>query len=408
MGILHKLERGVGDPKAAPPAASAAVAGVGDPTAQPDGLRLIDIIDRLYDGREIFFHCIRTAADVMTREIKCLTLDDKLGDALRLFKESRVRHALVVEDVEPPKGEDAPLRRILIGVVSQRDVARILSPGAGTLVQADSDDAVLKQPLGQLVTRNPVTIEPGTAFLPVVKLLVDHKIDCLPVTVGPEKEKEPVGILTSHDVIKCFVRMETLRRMRDTKPRGVRLIDLMRGGQPNQPTELLLESVMGRVGDLMQTDVVTLTIASTICDAVGKMQEHRIRHLPVLDEQGKVKGILSDRDILAYLPPKSPGKEQAGGKFRESLLRIDAEDEETAKALAERVSVVMTGSPTVVNPDTPLLQVASLLADRRFGSVPAVAASNGGVVGILTTTDLLNALLALGRIACPAAATTTE
>ena len=113
----------------------------------------------------------------------------------------------------------------------------------------------------------------------------------------------------------------------------------------------------------------TIAIGHHVAAAWALMQQHRIRHLPVLDGD-KVVGVLSDRDL----------------RMLQSLRGVDPSD--------ITVRETMQPTPYVVGPDTPLGEVAHTMAVRRIGS--AVVMEAGEVVGIFTTTD---ALLVLDAIA---------
>ena len=99
--------------------------------------------------------------------------------------------------------------------------------------------------------------------------------------------------------------------------------------------------------------------------AEAMLHDHRIRHLPVL-EGGRLVGVLSDRDLALVdgLRDVVPG-----------TLTVDD---------------AMTGEVYVVGPDSPLSEVASLMAERALGS--AVVQEDGRVVGVFTTVDALRAL----------------
>ena len=393
----------VGDTKAVVPGANLQTDAL--PSTRGEQ-RLVDIIDRLYEGKEVFFQYVRTVADVMTTDVKTLTLDNKVADGLAFLTEHRVRHIPIVEMVEeemPEKGETKPTKRVLIGIVTQRDLVRLISPGVGTLIQTDRDEKTMMKPLGTVVTRNPRTAMPSTPLFDAVQLMMEEKFDCLPVVMGSDKEL--VGLLTSTDIIKCFLRMEVLRKARKAKPLAPRLIDFIRKQDMNQPTELLMEAMMGRVADIMQEAVVWVTVEDTLGKAVNLMQEHSFRHLPVVDGQGGISGILSDRDILRYLP--APASEQRGRrrqngnpqpKFREDLFQIDPNDKATAKVLCEKITVAMTENPVTVDPTTPLAKVAELFCSHQLGAVPVVATNESGIIGIVTQTDILAAILTLGRL----------
>ena len=103
----------------------------------------------------------------------------------------------------------------------------------------------------------------------------------------------------------------------------------------------------------------------TIDVAHKMMQEHRIRHLPVLS-QGQISGVISDRDIKLAL----------------SLRGV-----ESSKTTIEEIS---TGDVVIVKSDAKLDDVVKTMADKKVGSVLVV--DNHKLVGIFTTIDALMAL----------------
>jgi len=104
------------------------------------------------------------------------------------------------------------------------------------------------------------------------------------------------------------------------------------------------------------------------------MAERRIRHVPVVSDDGLV-GIISDRDIQEALPsPADPG---GATEFAAALDRITAWE-------------VMTEQVITVTPQTPLAEAAQLLAKRKIGCLPVM--ERGRLVGIVTETDMLQAL----------------
>lgn len=95
------------------------------------------------------------------------------------------------------------------------------------------------------------------------------------------------------------------------------------------------------------------------------MREHEIRHLPVLDD-GKLVGILSDRDVLLY----------------ERLSGADPE---------AKVEDAMTEEVFAVTSDQLVEDVADKMADHKYGSI-VITDRHGVVEGILTTVDAVQAL----------------
>lgn len=105
----------------------------------------------------------------------------------------------------------------------------------------------------------------------------------------------------------------------------------------------------------------TLTAARTIMRAEG------FRHLPVVETK-RVLGVITDRDV------------------RQRAAHLDDALVETA----------MTADPVTVSPDTTIEEAASVMLVKRIGCLPVV--QNGGLVGIITTTDLLRALLDIALV----------
>jgi CBS domain-containing protein/RNA polymerase-binding transcription factor DksA len=132
-----------------------------------------------------------------------------------------------------------------------------------------------------------------------------------------------------------------------------------------------------RVKEWMATDPVTIEPQASAHEALSRMAEHGIRHLPVLDALGRLTGILSIDDLRAALP-------------LETAAGIAPKAESRVQHGAGTVGELMTFMPECTTPDTPLAEAADRMAELRIGCLPVVEGS--GLVGILTETDALRAL----------------
>lgn len=110
-------------------------------------------------------------------------------------------------------------------------------------------------------------------------------------------------------------------------------------------------------------EIVSIAPGAELDEAVQKMQQFGIRHLPVLDGT-RLVGIVSDRDLA----------------FIESLLPYKW----TTIAVAE----AMTPEPYTARADTPVAQVAQTMAQNKYGCAVILDAA-GGVCGVFTTIDAL-------------------
>lgn len=130
------------------------------------------------------------------------------------------------------------------------------------------------------------------------------------------------------------------------------------------------------VADWMTCAVVTVRPEATVAEAGALLRTHGIRHLPVVDEAGRVVGIVTDRDLrqLAFAPHV-----------------FDQLGWQAAGLQAMPVREVMTWGVVSLQATSDLRSAARLMHERRLGALPVVDAG-GRLVGILTEDDLLRAL----------------
>lgn len=116
------------------------------------------------------------------------------------------------------------------------------------------------------------------------------------------------------------------------------------------------------VEELMSTALVTARADDLIADVDLEMKMADIRHIPVVDDRGRLIGIVSQRDVLR--------------------ARVHAE----TKAIPIRS--LMTRNVRTIAPDALALEAVDILLDHKIGCVPVVA-EDGRLIGIVTETDFL-------------------
>ena len=121
-----------------------------------------------------------------------------------------------------------------------------------------------------------------------------------------------------------------------------------------------------KVRDVMKSPVRTIERSGTIGDALQKMRNHAIRHLPVLDDQHLV-GIISLRDLSN---PGLPGRWH-----------------QTPWLSGTPVEWVMKSPVITLSASAPLSEAASLMRGRRINCIPILEGDR--LVGIITASDLL-------------------
>ena len=132
------------------------------------------------------------------------------------------------------------------------------------------------------------------------------------------------------------------------------------------------------VRERMSTKPVTITADVPITEALRIMRQNQVRRLPVLDANGALVGIVSEKDLL-YASP-SPATSLSIYEMHDMLSRL-------------RVTELMTANPVTVTPDTLLEEAALIMADSKIGGLPVV--KNGDLVGIITETDIFKVFLEL-------------
>ncbi|HEY7654965.1 MAG TPA: CBS domain-containing protein [Methylomirabilota bacterium] len=141
-----------------------------------------------------------------------------------------------------------------------------------------------------------------------------------------------------------------------------------------------------QVRELMSRDVVTIGPAESCLDAVVRMQRARARHLPVVNREGLLVGIITDRDLRHHL--FTPRMFQALGS---TLVDV----------LLDRVHVaeIMSTDLVTTAPDASLTDAAATMRKEKVGSLPVL--ENGRVVGILTETDVLRHIVRADAACAP-------
>ncbi len=127
-----------------------------------------------------------SVGDVMTRDVKTLDRNDHIAMADELMKVGRFRHVVVLD-------ED----KLVAGVISQRDIfygALAWTIGQG---RAAHDRALEAYPVKDVMRTDVVTVDPAVPLADAARLLIEHKIGCLPVVEG----ENLVGILTEGDFL---------------------------------------------------------------------------------------------------------------------------------------------------------------------------------------------------------------
>jgi CBS domain-containing membrane protein len=255
----------------------------------------------------------------MTTDVVTVTAGQSLPLVEDLMKQGRFRHLPVVNT----GGQ-------LVGLVTHRDLlaAKLTVLDGRSDDERSSDELVV--PIAQVMQTEVWTIGPLAPALSAARTLSDHRFGCLPVV----EEGRLVGIVTEADFLEL-------------------LTDSLELGDPAIVT----------VEQAMTASPIVAKVTDTLGDARALMDEHGIRHLPILGEDDAPVGILSDRELRV-------AEAIGGGRLRAANLAL---------------SLLGTNDPYVVEPESALGPVLLDMAAQQIGS--ALVAKAGHLVGIVTATD---------------------
>jgi acetoin utilization protein AcuB len=263
----------------------------------------------------------------MTRRLATIGPHTDLVFAYSLMMWSNVRHLPVIDEGK------------LVGILSDRDLLEKLADAGSkpdpTAITAD-------------VMTTPVeTAHPDDDLGEAAARMAVKRIDCLPVV----EDGRTVGIVTTTDVLA---------------ERGQLFF---KGGKVDVPS----------VATVMRTKVEVARADDDLLDAASTMFSDDLRHLPVVDGDGRVVGILSDRDLRS-----------AVGDPVEVLRG------EEPQPRGPTVGDAMVPNPVTTRAETSIADLASCFLDERVGAVPVVD-EHDRLVGIASYIDLLRHVIASRR-----------
>ncbi len=213
----------------------------------------------------------------------------------------------------------------VVGVVSDRD----LLESTGWMWNEEKGKApVIVEDV--LMSTEPMTVEPGDSVAHLARKLIEWGVGCAPVV----EDGRLRGIATEIDVLRAFVEGCDSGKLKPA----------------TRPT----------VERTMVVEVLTLEAEATAAEARNVMAGNNVRHLPVVDEL-KVLGMVSDRDLRGVLGKALPG--------------------------TTPVREFMSTDVRSVAPEDDLIRAARLMVEHKIGGLPVV--DRGGLIGMITTTDLL-------------------
>ncbi len=271
----------------------------------------------------------RLVRNWMSSPVITVTPKTTLTDARKITADHKIR-ALPVMDGER-----------LVGIVTQRGLIRLdlsfLNEKA-----AEIEVALPEETVGDVMTRNPLTVDPEFTVPKAARIMLENKITALPVV----DKGRLVGILTNTDVMRFLLE-----------------------GYGELKKKIL-------VSECMTYEVVTIDPDSSLLQAHELMGTRRIRSLPVV-EDGKLKGIVTRTDLMGADPSRL----------------VQHRDKEASYAiLTQPVTKLMTSPVVTISPEVEITRAAELMVEHKFHSLPVVN-KEYNLVGILTESDLFQVIV---------------
>lgn len=223
----------------------------------------------------------------------------------------------------------------LVGVLSDRDITRHQARTGESLFSSPGDtvDMAMTSPVS--------TASPDDSLVEAMARMAADKIGCLPLT----ETGKLVGLVTVTDVLVAQVRAHT---------------------------EMPPVAEGPSVADVMSRDPQIVRADEPLIEAAARMHQHQIRHLPVVDDDNRVIGMLSDRDVRSAIGDPSRPRGGLSGDLR--------------------VSSGMTAPALTVEPTQTAGDIGKMFAGLGAGAFPVVDGDRK-LVGMISYVDVLRALI---------------
>ena len=126
--------------------------------------------------------------EIMTTRVATVSMDDRLNVIKAIFAQAHFRHLLVVEE------------EVLVGVISDRDLLRAISPYLDTDAEMNRDTETLNRRAHQIMSRQPITISPERSLQEAASIMLEQHVSCLPVL----ENGALVGIVSWKDLLRVM------------------------------------------------------------------------------------------------------------------------------------------------------------------------------------------------------------
>ncbi|MDQ7050122.1 MAG: CBS domain-containing protein [Enterobacterales bacterium] len=132
--------------------------------------------------------------EIMTKAVVTVSMDDNTKAIKQIFSKTHFHHLLVVENKQ------------LVGIISDRDLFKSLSPNIGTASETEKDAATLNKRAHQIMSRKPKSLASDADIYDAIAIFNRSDISCIPIV---DHTNKPIGILSWRDILRI---LEKLRK----------------------------------------------------------------------------------------------------------------------------------------------------------------------------------------------------
>jgi CBS domain-containing protein len=312
--------------------------------------------------RNAFFPRRLLVRDVMTAAPRSIKSDGALSDAIGLLLSSVFSGLPVVDEHRRP-----------VGVLTQGDliVRGGLPLRPGLLAEGDPDrrEAVLQQfasrKAAEVMTAPAVVIGEDRPLAEAVESMLAKNVKRLPVV---DSDGRLTGMLSRLDIFRTV-----MREAPDWKAFQARRIEVAN---------------LRCVGDILRRDTHTVGPDAPVSEVIRIIDRNDIQRVAVVDDGGKLLGLISDSDLLRYFKPREPGIWGLLARMKSSVSP-DACPADLHECLAAtRAADVMTVDPLTVREETLIEEAVALMTEKALKRLPVVD-ETGRFQGMISRDGLL-------------------
>ncbi len=132
----------------------------------------------------------KTVGAIMVSRVVTIEMDDSLQVIQEVFRKVKFHHLIVVDEGKA------------VGIISDRDFFKAISPFVGTISETNRDRATLEKRAHQIMSHFPITVLKSCPIEKAARMMLERGVSCLPVT---NNDGMVEGVLTWKDLFKAFL-----------------------------------------------------------------------------------------------------------------------------------------------------------------------------------------------------------